>query len=76
MAEVEAADTPRWIIRSAAEIYALLLNAGVRITRSHDLVLCHAILRDTAMVNTPLPPAAGWERRDPVDTTLPVRRPR
>ncbi|MFJ6547773.1 bifunctional 3'-5' exonuclease/DNA polymerase [Microbacterium sp. NPDC091676] len=69
VAAVEAADAPRWIIRSAAEIYALLLTEGVRITRSHDLVLCHAILRDTAMVSTPLAPAAAWERRDPVDTT-------
>ncbi len=61
----EASDAPRWIMRTAAETYALLLGAGVRITRSHDLVLCHAILRDTSSVPTPLPASPEWERREP-----------
>lgn len=61
----EASDAPRWIMRTAAETYALLLGAGVRITRSHDLVLCHAILRDTSSVPTPLPASQEWERREP-----------
>lgn len=65
VAENEASDAPRWIIRSAAEIYASLLLDGVRIGRSHDLVLCHAILRDTATVPIPLAAAADWERREP-----------
>lgn len=65
VAAVEASDAPRWIIRAASEIYASLLRDGVRIGRSHDLVLCHAILRDTASVATPLPGGAGWERREP-----------
>ena len=65
VASVEAADAPRWIIRTAAETYATLLADGVRIARSHDLVLCHAILRDTASVTSPLPAAAAWERREP-----------
>lgn len=60
----EASDAPRWIMRTAAETYALLLGAGVRITRSHDLVLCHAILRDTSSVPTPLPASQEWERRN------------
>ena len=65
VAEVERTDAPRWIIRTAADTYALLLRGGVRIGRSHDLVLCHAILRDTAAVPTPLPASPGWERREP-----------
>lgn len=63
--EVERTDAPRWIIRTAADTYAFLLRGGVRIGRSHDLVLCHAILRDTAAVPTPLPASPGWERREP-----------
>lgn len=66
---VESSDAPRWIIRSAAEIYASLLRDGVRISRSHDLVLCHAILRDTASVASPLLASAGWERREPTAAT-------
>ncbi|PRB15576.1 bifunctional 3'-5' exonuclease/DNA polymerase [Microbacterium sp. MYb62] len=65
VAAVEASDAPRWIIRTAAETYAVLLRAGVRVSRSHDLVLCHAILRDTASVPAPLPTAPAWERREP-----------
>jgi len=65
VAEVERTDAPRWIIRTAADTYAFLLRGGVRIGRSHDLVLCHAILRDTAAVPTPLPASPGWERREP-----------
>lgn len=61
----ETSDAPRWIMRTAAETYALLLGDGVRISRSHDLVLCHAILRDTSAVPTPLPASHEWERREP-----------
>jgi DNA polymerase-1 len=35
-------DTPRW--------YPQLLAAGVEVARCHDLRLCHAILRDSALV--------------------------
>ena len=70
VARVEAEqEPPRWILRSAPETYAPLLSEGVRIGRSHDLVLCHAILRDTATVSSPLPPSAAWEPREPADTT-------
>ncbi|MEV8251413.1 bifunctional 3'-5' exonuclease/DNA polymerase [Microbacterium sp. NPDC076768] len=60
----EADSAPRWIFRSAVEVYGLLLRDGVRINRSHDLVLCHAILRDTVSVASPLLAEAGWERRE------------
>lgn len=65
--DAEASDSPRWIIRSARDIYATLLAEGVRIARSHDLLLCHAILRDTASVAAPLPPSVAWERKEPTD---------
>ncbi|KJL19662.1 DNA polymerase I, thermostable [Microbacterium oxydans] len=62
---VDDSDAPRWIMRSAAETYAFLLDHGVRLTRSHDLVLCHAILRDTASVEHQLPASPEWGRREP-----------
>ncbi|MEV4774930.1 bifunctional 3'-5' exonuclease/DNA polymerase [Microbacterium sp. LWH12-1.2] len=62
--EVEAAQTPRWILRSARQIYPRLLEAGVRLARTHDLMLCHAILRDTASVEHPLPPSPDWVPRE------------
>lgn len=63
--DAEAAGPPRWIIRSAREIYPLLLSAGVALTRTHDLVLCHAILRDTTAVKTPLPASGAWAAQEP-----------
>ncbi|WEK59929.1 MAG: bifunctional 3'-5' exonuclease/DNA polymerase [Candidatus Microbacterium colombiense] len=67
VASAEATDSPRWIIRSARETYAVLLADGVRLTRAHDLLLCHAILRDTAAVDSPLPGSSAWLRREPTD---------
>ncbi|MGN7949960.1 bifunctional 3'-5' exonuclease/DNA polymerase [Microbacterium sp. 22215] len=67
VAAQEHENAPRWVIRSAREIYPVLLDAGVLLGRSHDLLLCHAILRDTDKVARPLAPSASWVRRDPVD---------
>ncbi len=67
VAAQERDDPPRWVIRSARETYPVLLAAGVLLGRSHDLVLCHAILRDTDKVARPLAPSASWVRREPVD---------
>lgn len=61
----EADQGPRWIIRSAREVYPALLAEGVTIGRSHDLLLCHAILRDTSVVPRPLSASADWTPRDP-----------
>ncbi|WP_307861023.1 bifunctional 3'-5' exonuclease/DNA polymerase [Microbacterium sp. SD291] len=61
----EREDAPRWVIRSARELYPALLDAGIRLGRTHDLLLCHAILRDTDTVARPLPPSAAWVRREP-----------
>lgn len=63
----ESENAPRWIIRSAREVYPPLLAAGVRLGRTHDLILCHAILRDTDAVARPLAPSADWVRTEVVD---------
>lgn len=55
---------PRWIVRSLREAYPPLLAAGVRIHRAHDLLLCHAILRDTAVLADPVPGSKRWVRAD------------
>ncbi|MBO9625750.1 MAG: bifunctional 3'-5' exonuclease/DNA polymerase [Microbacterium sp.] len=65
--EQEENDAPRWIIRSAREICPALLAEGVRLGRTHDLLLCHAILRDTAAVSRPLAASLRWVRREPSD---------
>ncbi|WP_455905002.1 bifunctional 3'-5' exonuclease/DNA polymerase [Microbacterium sp.] len=67
VAAQERENSPRWVIRSAREIYPVLLDAGVMLARSHDLLLCHAILRDTDKVPRPLAPSSSWVRREPVD---------
>lgn len=67
VAAQEAANPPRWVIRSAREIYPALLDQGVLLGRSHDLLLCHAVLRDTDRVARPLAPSASWVRREPAD---------
>ncbi len=56
----DAESKPRWVIRSARAVYPALLSAGVALTRTHDLVLCHAILRDTALLSEPLAPSRAW----------------
>ncbi|PVE95552.1 bifunctional 3'-5' exonuclease/DNA polymerase [Microbacterium sp. TPD7012] len=67
VADLEKTAAPRWIIRSAREIYPMLLAGGVRLGRTHDLLLCHAILRDTDAVARPLAPSSAWVRREPTD---------
>jgi DNA polymerase-1 len=42
------AGSPRWVFDDTSVRYPPLLSAGVRIGRSHDLRLCHAILRRSA----------------------------
>lgn len=40
----------RWVWSDAARWYPPLLQRGVTVARCHDLRLCHAILRDSALV--------------------------
>jgi DNA polymerase-1 len=58
------------VVRHLREVYPPLLAAGVRIRRAHDLLLCHAILRDTASLADPVPPSSRWIRSDPLATTI------
>jgi len=50
VADAEDRWTPRWVWHDTPQWYGDLLAAGVRIARCHDLRLCHAILRDSALV--------------------------
>lgn len=63
---LEDAGSPRWIVRSLRTFGPPLLAAGVRLRRAHDLLLCHAILRDTESLQPALAPSPLW-RREPVD---------
>lgn len=63
---VEDAASPRWIVRSLRTFGPPLLAAGVRLRRAHDLLLCHAILRDTDALQPALAPSPLW-RRELVD---------
>ena len=86
--EQEARGPVRWIMRSTAALYPRLLAGGALIARSHDLELCHAILRDTVAVDEPLPASRDWVRQemqtpslldalledDPVDAALQQHR--
>ncbi|HWI30525.1 MAG TPA: bifunctional 3'-5' exonuclease/DNA polymerase, partial [Microbacterium sp.] len=59
--EREAA--PRWVWSDTAVWYRGLLDAGVRVSRCHDLRLTHAILRDSAFAA--LPEAPEWNAGSP-----------
>ncbi|MGM1016419.1 MAG: bifunctional 3'-5' exonuclease/DNA polymerase [Actinomycetota bacterium] len=65
VAEQERTTAPRWIFRTTTDLYPALLGADVRVARAHDLVLCHAILRDTARLADPLTPEVAWQREEP-----------
>ncbi|PPF57341.1 bifunctional 3'-5' exonuclease/DNA polymerase [Clavibacter michiganensis] len=62
--------SPRWVWDDTAAWSRTLLPAGVRVARSHDLRLCHAILRlstltvDSALARQPVGP---WDRAAPVE---------
>lgn len=51
VAQTEAGGPPRWVWHDAPQWYPSLLAAGVRVARCHDLRLCHAILRSSALVD-------------------------
>jgi len=70
VADLEHEARPRWIVRHLRDVYPPLLHAGIRIRRAHDLLLCHAILRDTATLADPIPASPRWARADPLATTI------
>jgi DNA polymerase-1 len=58
------AGTPRWVWEDTGRIYPMLLAAGIRVQRCHDLRLCHAILKNSALTKTStlaLAPSNRWE---------------
>lgn len=62
LAERERDAPPRWVWGDTASWYATILAAGVRVERCHDLRLCHAILRDTMLVEaTDVRAAREWD---------------
>ena len=42
-------DGVRWVWEDTARSYPVLLRGSVRVQRCHDLRLCHAILRNSAL---------------------------
>ncbi|MET0782377.1 MAG: bifunctional 3'-5' exonuclease/DNA polymerase [Microbacterium sp.] len=61
VADVEAAAPTRWVWSDTPRWYTDLLAAGVRVSRCHDLRLCHAILRDSALVSADATVRSGTE---------------
>src|SRR3954452_4297470 len=61
--EQEGANAPRWVWSDAPAWYDDLLSSGVRVARCHDLRLCHAILRASALVtdHRALADAQEWD---------------
>lgn len=70
VAAVEQRLAPRWVWADTGVALPPLLQAGVRVARSHDLRLCRVILRGA--VGTP-PADPAWDHRaDPASGTLPL----
>ncbi|MFO7690215.1 MAG: bifunctional 3'-5' exonuclease/DNA polymerase [Cryobacterium sp.] len=44
-----AAGPPRWVWHDTSTSYSVLLAAGIRVQRCHDLRLCHTILRNSRL---------------------------
>jgi DNA polymerase I len=64
----------RWVWSDATLWYPRLLAAGIRLSRCHDLRLCHAVLRDSASVADAagLRAATAWDRAPAFDTAEPA----
>ncbi len=67
------ADQPRWVWDDTARWYPPLLEAGVRITRCHDLRLGHHLLRRAPAVDQGvLAGEEGWDRLGPSEPSHPA----
>jgi len=67
--EQEEAASPRWTWDDTNRWYPALLDAGVRVVRSHDLRLSHTILRRSPLAaGTPFAqaPPGPWDALEPV----------
>ena len=66
--EADASGPPRWVWDDTARWYPSLLAAGIRVTRCHDLRLCHRLLRRAPAVDGELldgEESAHWDRLGP-----------
>lgn len=69
IAQAEARFAPRWVWNDTPRWYPALLDRGIRVARCHDLRLCHAILRSSALVDVDaeVRQASGWDAATSVD---------
>lgn len=72
--DIERSAAPRWVWNDTPQWYSPLLDAGVRVARCHDLRLCHAILRDSALVDADggLRAAHEWDAAASVEVAAPA----
>nr|WP_200919443.1 bifunctional 3'-5' exonuclease/DNA polymerase [Microbacterium sp. Leaf288] len=70
ISDAEVRWAPRWVWHDTPQWYAALLADGIRVARCHDLRLCHAILRDSALVSetAPVRRSREWDAAPHVDT--------
>jgi DNA polymerase-1 len=69
-----APQPPRWVWDDTSRRYPALLAAGVRVERCHDLRLCHAILRGSALTagsELALAPHGRWDGLAPASADAP-----
>ncbi|GAA5099055.1 bifunctional 3'-5' exonuclease/DNA polymerase [Microbacterium yannicii] len=69
IADAEARWAPRWVWHDTPQWYGALLADGIRVARCHDLRLCHAILRESALVDdaAAVRRAVEWDAAPSVD---------
>lgn len=69
IAQAEARFAPRWVWNDTPRWYPVLLDGGIRVARCHDLRLCHAILRSSALVDVgaEVRQASGWDAATAVE---------
>ncbi|POH67277.1 bifunctional 3'-5' exonuclease/DNA polymerase [Cryobacterium zongtaii] len=68
-------DAVRWVWEDTARSYPVLLRGSVTVQRCHDLRLCHAILRNSAMTGGSALANAPASRWDAPAATVPVESP-
>lgn len=66
--------SPRWVWDDTSRWYPLLLGAGIRVKRCHDLRLCHSIVRNSSLTtSSDLAQAAPnhWDVAAAIDVAAP-----
>ena len=74
IAQAEVRFAPRWVWNDTPRWYPALLGRGIRLARCHDLRLCHAILRSSALVaaGADVRHASAWDAAPAVETDEPA----